>query len=231
MRYSSNGGESRFCSHQTTTSSSQLPATVRVDGNTAQFNCPQPLRDAGFAVAAALFDVDVALDRPDASTLFRKLFATAAPNFTQERKNMVAFSYGVRSSPKRQHMYGSAAGEGYAACVITEFIRLGAKKGIFAFSCHAIGSTEHRADLLDVDNELGVIVDSVKEGPRVRMVARICVSSAGDVRAAMDTIVKNYEKYFASVLCEKQPTPELEAMPSYLPDTVVLQLHRHDGEA
>ncbi|KAF8290223.1 hypothetical protein TcYC6_0005020 [Trypanosoma cruzi] len=47
----------------------------------------------------------------------------------------------------------------------------------------------------------------------------------------MDTIVKNYEKYFASVLCEKQPTPELEAMPSYLPDTVVLQLYRHDGEA
>ncbi|KAF8295347.1 hypothetical protein TcBrA4_0070780 [Trypanosoma cruzi] len=105
---------------------------MRVDGNTVQLNCPQPLRDAGFAVAEALFDVDVALDVPDASTLFRKLCATAAPNFTHVRKNMVAFSYGVRSSPKRQLMYGSAAGEVYAACVITEFIRLGAKKGIFA---------------------------------------------------------------------------------------------------
>ncbi|PBJ78377.1 hypothetical protein BCY84_04688 [Trypanosoma cruzi cruzi] len=219
-----------FCSHQTTTPSSQLPATIRVDGNTVQFNCPQPLRDAGFPVAEASFDVDLALDRPDASTLFRKLFATAASNFTQERKNMVAFSYGVRSSPKRQLMYGSAAGEGYAARVITEVIQSAAKKGIFALSCYVIGSTEHLADLLDVENELGVIVDSVKEGPRVRMVARIRVSSAGDVRAAMDTIVKNYEKYFASVLCEKQPTPELEAMPSYLPDTVVLQLYRYDGE-
>ncbi|ESS62118.1 mitotic centromere-associated kinesin (MCAK) [Trypanosoma cruzi Dm28c] len=144
---------------------------------------------------------------------------------------MVAFSYGVRSSPKRQLMYGSAAGEGYAACVITEFIRLGAKKDIFALSCYVIGSTEHRADLLDADNELGVIVGSVKEGPRVRMVARILVSLAGEVRAAMDTIVKNYEKYFFPVLCGKQPTPELEAMPSYLPDTVVLQLYRDDGEA
>ncbi|PWU83524.1 hypothetical protein C3747_865g5 [Trypanosoma cruzi] len=47
--------------------------------NTVQFNCPQPLRDAGFPVAEASFDVDVALDRPDAGTLFRKLFATAAP--------------------------------------------------------------------------------------------------------------------------------------------------------
>ncbi|PWU84197.1 hypothetical protein C4B63_247g19 [Trypanosoma cruzi] len=83
--------------------------------NTAQLNRPQPLRDAGFAVAEASFDVDVALDVPDASTLFRKLCATAAPNLTYERKNMVAFSYGVRSSPKRQLMYGSAAGEGYAA--------------------------------------------------------------------------------------------------------------------
>ncbi|RNC44504.1 putative kinesin [Trypanosoma cruzi] len=112
---------------------------MRVDGNTVQFNCPQPLRDAGFAVAGASFDVDVALDRPDASTLFRKLCATAAPNFTQERKNMVALSYGVRSSPRRQLMYGSAAGEGYAARVITEFIRLGARKGIFALLCHVIG--------------------------------------------------------------------------------------------
>ncbi|RNE97386.1 mitotic centromere-associated kinesin (MCAK) [Trypanosoma cruzi] len=63
------------------------------------------------------------------------------------------------------------------------------------------------------------------------MAARIRVSLAGDARGAMDTIVKNYEKYFASVLCEKQPTPELEAMPSYLPDTVVLQFYRDDGEA
>ncbi|RNE97073.1 putative kinesin [Trypanosoma cruzi] len=231
MRYSSNGDESRFCSHQTTTPSSQLPATVRVDGNTVQLNCPQPLRDAGFAVAEALFDVDVALDVPDASTLFRKLCATAVSNFTQERKKMVAFSYGVRSSPKRQLMYGSAAGEVYAACVITEFIRLGAKKGIFSLSCRVIGSTEHRADLLDADNEPGVIVGSVKEGPRVRMAARIRVSLAGDARAAMDTIVKNYEKYFFPVLCGKQLMPELEAMPSYLPDTVVLQLYRDDGEA
>ncbi|RNC61091.1 mitotic centromere-associated kinesin (MCAK) [Trypanosoma cruzi] len=107
---------------------------------------------------------------------------------------MVAFSYGVRSSPKRQLMYGSAAGEVYAACVITEFIRLGAKKGIFAFSCLVIGSTEHCADLLDADKVLGVILGSVKEGPRVRMVARICVSLAGDARAAMEFIVKNYEK-------------------------------------
>ncbi|KAF8276171.1 hypothetical protein TcBrA4_0132330 [Trypanosoma cruzi] len=63
------------------------------------------------------------------------------------------------------------------------------------------------------------------------MVARIRVSSAGDARAVMDTIVKNYVKYFFPVLCEKQPMPELEAMPSYLPDTVVLQLYRDDGEA
>ncbi|PWV21112.1 hypothetical protein C3747_3g913 [Trypanosoma cruzi] len=63
------------------------------------------------------------------------------------------------------------------------------------------------------------------------MVARIRVSLAGDARAAMDTIVKNYEKQLFPVLREKLPTPELEAIPSYLPDTVVLQLCRDDGEA
>ncbi|PWV08653.1 hypothetical protein C3747_88g87 [Trypanosoma cruzi] len=63
------------------------------------------------------------------------------------------------------------------------------------------------------------------------MAARIRVSSAGDVRAAMETIFKNYEKCFFPVLCEKQPAPELEAMPSYLPDNVVPPLYRDDGEA
>ncbi|RNE96991.1 putative kinesin [Trypanosoma rangeli] len=128
-------------------------------------------------------------------------------------------------------MYGSASGEGYATRVISEAIQLGGKKGIFVLSCYVIGSTEHLADLLNTSNELGVVVDSVKEGPRVRMVERLRVSSAGDVRVAMDTVVKNYEKYFASVLCEKQPTPELEALPPYLPDTVVLQLYRYEDEA
>ena len=33
--------------------------------------------------------------------------------------------------------------------------------------------SEHVIDLINADNEIGVIVDSVKEGPRVRMIERV----------------------------------------------------------
>ncbi|PWU95305.1 hypothetical protein C3747_269g18 [Trypanosoma cruzi] len=128
------------------------------------------------------------------STLFRKLCATAAPNFTQERKNMVAFSYGVRSSQSDNSCTALQLEKVYAACVITEFIRLGAKRAFLHSHASSLGQRSTCADLLDADKVLGVILGSVKEGPRVRMVARICVSLAGDARAAMEFIVKNYEK-------------------------------------
>lgn len=36
---------------------------------------------------------------------------------------------------------------------------------------------EHVIDLIKADNDVGVIVDSVKEGPRVRMIERVRLSS------------------------------------------------------
>ncbi|KEG10461.1 putative kinesin [Trypanosoma grayi] len=219
-----------FCTHSLRESPSSLPSALRVDGNSVSFRCPQPLKDAGFPVGDASFNVDAALDDPQSSKIVQKTFSSAASEFIQKRKNLVVFSYGVRATPKRQLMYGSRSGEGYAAKVIADAVQAGTGKGIFVLSCYAIGVSEHLADLLNANNELGVVVDSVKEGPRVRMIERLRVSSAGDVRSAMNTIVKNYENMFASVLCEKQPTPELEALPPYLPDTIVLQLYRYDDE-
>ncbi|KAH9599548.1 hypothetical protein LSM04_005543 [Trypanosoma melophagium] len=219
-----------FCAHQLKSPSIKLPTTVKVDGNTIQYKCPETLKESGFPVGDASFTVDAAFDDPQSSTLSSRTFANVGSNFVQRRQNQVVFSYGVRSTPKRQLMYGSGSKEGYAAKIITDAVQAGAGKGIFVLSCYIIGATEHLVDLLNFSNELGVVVDSVKEGPRVRMIERLRVSSASDVRYAMSTIIKNYEEYFASVLCERQPTPELEALPPYLPYSIVLQLYRYDDE-
>ncbi|ORC89568.1 putative kinesin [Trypanosoma theileri] len=219
-----------FCTHQLKSPLIRAPSSLRLDGKTVQFRCPEPLREAGFPVAESSFNVDVAFEDPQSSTFSSKVFGNAASNFIRNRQNQVVFSYGVRSTPKRQLMYGSGSNDGYAAKMITEAVQSGAGKGIFVISCYAIGATEHLVDLLNLSNELGVVVDSVKEGPRVRMVERLRVSSGSDVRSAMNTIVKNYQQYFASVLCERQPSAELEALPPYLPDSVVLQLYRYDDE-
>lgn len=215
------------CLHDTSAPSG-IPAALRASNNSIAFTCPPVLKEANFPVNEASFNVEQVIEGANAARVQQKTLATAVSDFTQKRQNLVVFSYGVRSTPKRQLMLGSRSDEGYAAKLIADAVASG--KGIFVISCYVVGQDEHLVDLIKSGNELGVIVDSVKEGPRVRMVERAKVTSAADVREVFKKIVQNYEKAFAAVLPEKQPTPELEAIPPYNGSTIMLQLLRYNSE-
>ncbi|KAK7198666.1 hypothetical protein NESM_000830200 [Novymonas esmeraldas] len=215
------------CLHDLKSSSGQ-PAALRGSANSVAFTCPPVLKEASFPANDTNFAVEQLLERPNASGIQQKTLSSAASDFVKKRQNLVVFSYGVRSTPKRQLMYGSRSEDGYAARVISDAVSGG--QGIFTLSCYVIGQDEHLADLIKADNELGVIVESVKEGPRVRMVERVRVSSGSDVRGVFSKIVQNYEKYFEAVLPERQPTAELQALPPYKGETIMLQLFRYESE-
>ncbi|KAG5477119.1 hypothetical protein LSCM1_05461 [Leishmania martiniquensis] len=215
------------CLHDLKSPSGQ-PVALRASGNSINFTCPPILKAANFPANDTSFSAEQVLERPNAGTIHSKTMLSAASNFTKNRQNLVVFGYGVRSTPKRQLMFGSRSEEGYAARTIAEAVTAG--KGIFTLSCFVIGQDEHLVDLIKAENELGVIVESVKEGPRVRMVERPTVKSKADVSSVLSKISENYEKYFGSVLLEKQPTPELQALPPYKGETIMLQLHRYESE-
>ncbi|CAD2219684.1 hypothetical protein AGDE_05085 [Angomonas deanei] len=144
-----------------------------------------------------------------------------------KKENAVIFGFGVRSTPRRQLMLGSKGEEGYASKVISEAI---SGKGVYCVTAFALGTTEHLIDLINAENQMGSIVESVKEGPRPRMLERVRIASSSDVRDVMKKVTQNYEKVFADVLVEKQPTPELEALPPYNGLTIMLQLFRYENE-
>ncbi|GET89352.1 hypothetical protein, conserved [Leishmania tarentolae] len=209
-------------------SPSNHPVALRSSPNGVSFICPPSLKDANFPANDTNFSVEHVMERPNARAIQKRMLSSAASDFVKNRQNLVVFSYGVRSTPKRQLMYGQQADEGYAARVIAEAVTTG--QGIFTLSCYAIDQHDHLVDLISAENELGVIVDSVKEGPRVRMVERPRVKSEADVRSVFSKIVQNYLKQFHAVLLEKQPTPELQALPPYKGDTIMLQLLRYESE-
>ncbi|KAH8605777.1 hypothetical protein ERJ75_001605100 [Trypanosoma vivax] len=220
-----------FCTHALKAPALQLPPALSVDGTNVVFKCPAPLKDAGFPIAEGSFGVDMVLEQPQPQSFVQKLFSSSAADFTGKRKNLVVYNYGVRSTPRRQLMYGSNGNEGYAGKLIADAVQAGSGKGIFAISCYGLGPSDNIIDFTDKSNDLGTIVESVKEGPRVRMVGRPKVTSAADVRTLMGKIMANCESHFAPVLCEKQPSPELEALPPFMADCVILQLYRYEDDA
>lgn len=217
------------CIHDTRQSSG-LPNSISVTGPTkVSFICPPTLKSVGFPVAEGAFSCTNAVNNPSSATLYQTYLTGEATHFIQKRQNLVFFSYGVRSTPRRQLMLGGGGQGGYASHLFSDIVGSGGS-GIYAISCYVLGHTERLTDLTNLQNEQGVIVESVKEGPRVRGVDRVRVGSGGDVSNLFSKIVSNYEKVFSAVLPEKQPTPELEAFPPYNGDTIVLQLYRYDSE-
>lgn len=207
---------------------SRQPTALRPAGNGVGFTCPPALKEANFPANDTTFNVEQLLERPTSGNIQQRAMSNYASDFVKNRQNLVAFGYGVRSTPKRQLMLGTRTEEGYAAKIISDAVSGG--QGIFTISCFVIGMDEHLPDMIKADNELGCIVESVKEGPRVRMVERVKVSSAADVRAVFAKIAQNYEKYFEAVLPEKQPTAELQALPPYKGESIMLQLFRYESE-
>ncbi|CCW64295.1 unnamed protein product [Phytomonas sp. EM1] len=208
-------------------SSSGMPKAIRVSGNAITFSCPPLLKKAGFPVSEVCFNVEQAIENPVSSQVMQNSFSNVTTNFKKKRQNLVVFAYGVRSTPKRQLMIGHQSEEGYAAKVFSDAISGGT--GIFCISCYVVSHDEYVIDLINLSNELGVIVESVKEGPSVRMVERAKVTSVADVRSVFKKIVQNYQQIFSNVLLEKQLTPELEALPPYNGDTILLQLYRYEN--
>ncbi|CCW71031.1 unnamed protein product [Phytomonas sp. Hart1] len=206
---------------------SGMHRAIQVSRDTITFTCPPLLKKGGFPVSEGMFNVEQAMENPSASHVMKNSFFDLATNFKKKRQNLVVFAYGVRSTPKRQLMIGFQSEDGYAAKVFSDAISGGA--GIFCISCYVVSHDEYLVDLINLSNELGVIVESVKEGPSVRMVERANVTSASDIRNVFKKIVKNYQQIFSNVLLEKQPTPELEALPPYNGDTIMLQLYRYEN--
>lgn len=215
---------------------SKLPRAIAVDGSGTQitFSCPAALRSVGFPISDATIPCQVALSNPSSDSVYSTLgLGVDATEFLQKRQNLVFFSYGVRSTPRRQLMYGRSGKDtgGYATRVMSDICTAAfSSNTIFTISCYVLRHTERLLDLTNIENEQGTVEESVKEGPHVRGVGRVRVSTAVDVASLMARISSNYEKVFASTLTENFATPELAVFPPFNGDSIVLQFSQYESE-
>jgi hypothetical protein len=221
--------ELHVCLHDSSVTGRTVIVAPSTDKTNVVFRTPQELLDVSFPVTDATFAVDCFTLNPTVAQLKAKHFANAGQQFTENRRNMVVYAVGQRATPRRQLMFGSTAtGQGYAQAVVEDAVRL--CSGVLSVSCYLFSGGDYVTDLLDLNNTQGLIVDSVKEGPRVRNIQRKRIRSAVDVGAVFRTIITNYEEQFGKSLFETFATPEEEAMPPYNPDSIVLAVHRYDSE-
>lgn len=211
------------------------PAVQVTADNQIAYRAPQALADAGFPVSEVTATIEHCCQAPAdiAGDAYSRFLTTAGAAFVKDRQNLVTYGYGSRSTPRRQAMFGTSANplSGYSVKVIQDALRSkAASSGIITLSCYTLGSADNIQDLVNIDNEMGLVVDSVKEGPRVIHVEKIRLNSADDLALAMKQITANYESFFAKVLPERLASVEEEAMPPYLPDCIVMSVQRYDDE-
>ncbi|EPY30388.1 hypothetical protein STCU_04091 [Strigomonas culicis] len=214
------------CTHHVQ-AGSQGSRAIRVSGHSVNYTVPQSLKDNGFPAADSTFAAESVIENA-AVPAMQNMLMDACDNFRSKRENLVVFAYGVRSVPKRQLMYGSSGKEGYATKLMMDTVAAGG--GLFFINAFVLGQTEHLVDLINLTNQSGVLVDSVKEGPQAHGITRAQVNTPSDVNTVMQRVTQSIETVFAPVLALKQPTPELEALPPYNGDTIVVQLLRYENE-
>eukprot|EP00331_Platyophrya_macrostoma_P026727 CAMPEP_0176444226 /NCGR_PEP_ID=MMETSP0127-20121128/22930_1 /TAXON_ID=938130 /ORGANISM="Platyophrya macrostoma, Strain WH" /LENGTH=980 /DNA_ID=CAMNT_0017829681 /DNA_START=55 /DNA_END=2997 /DNA_ORIENTATION=- len=217
------------------------PAVQVVSEGSVVFRTPQLLSDAGFPVSEVTAQVEscsaLQTAQQIAADVGQRFLSHSASDFLTDRRNVVVYAYGPRATPKRQAMFGTSVDVtgGYAfkllAAVVKQHQQQAVSTGsILTLSCYVLGGSESVQDLVNVSNELGIVVDSVKEGPRIIHVDKQRLQSVTDLQNAMTAVVKNYETVFQAVLPERFATLEEEAMPPYVPDNMILVVHRYDDE-
>eukprot|EP00760_Papus_ankaliazontas_P004629 PhM_4_TR12000/c0_g1_i1/m.52677 len=101
--------------------------------------------------------------------------------------------------------------------------------------CYALGVTENVGDMINIQNDQGIITDSVKEGPRVRQVERQALSCTADVTAVVDRVTSNVSAYVESCLKREKENDDKDIgvvtdMPPYFASNIIFTFYRFDSQ-
>lgn len=200
---------------------------VVANANNVTFRAPNQLMEAQFPGPDTTFPLDANSSNPSADGLYKKLLADVGAGVAADKgsaRNTIVYAYGQQGCPKRQHMFGPG---GYAErCVADAVARKGAGEQ-YVLTGYIFGLTENLVDCLNAENTQGLIVDTVKEGPKVRHIDRVTLQSAADVANAFKTISANVAAHFADVAPDHFDSIEAQALPPYNSDTTVVTLLRY----
>eukprot|EP00758_Cryptobia_borreli_P010057 Tbor_TRINITY_DN5531_c0_g1::TRINITY_DN5531_c0_g1_i1::g.13644::m.13644 len=215
------------CVH--TPSKSEGGSCLVVNPSSITIKASRQLQDAAFPVSEVTLPIDTSSSNPTGKDIIiSKDLLTSAAQFSapEQARNTVVYAYGPQGTVRRQLMLYPG---GYGEAMFIEAFKKKPSSAAYYISCYIYGTTENLVDCLNPNNNQGLVVDSVKEGPRVKHIDKILVNTVSDLSAAFKTISGVVEKRFAEVIKERHDTPEKRALPPYNPDAVVLSLMRYNN--
>eukprot|EP01062_Namystynia_karyoxenos_P044027 TRINITY_DN322_c1_g1_i1.p1 TRINITY_DN322_c1_g1~~TRINITY_DN322_c1_g1_i1.p1 ORF type:complete len:982 (+),score=393.74 TRINITY_DN322_c1_g1_i1:131-3076(+) len=192
---------------------------LRVGDGQLEFRAPEELREAGFPQQDVKFAFEHTARNINADTLHSKYLKTASLDLF-DRQNTVVFAAGQRATPKRQLLFGEPQRPetGTLWKVMQGVCSASGFKSVnLSCTCYAVGSGDRIADILNLDNQTGVMKDSLKGPPTVKNLTTIPIRSWQDGQRALKTVNANYPKHFADVLGEAREKP----FANYNPDNLV----------
>ena len=188
------------------------------------FTAPKQLLDAGFPISESTFPLDSNSTNPQGSALLAMVGDCGkAMNAASQPRNSIIYSYGAQGTPKRQLMFSPG---GYGESLLSDAISSKTSGATYFVTCYIMGGGENLVDGLNPNNTNGLIVDSVKEGPRVKNIDRMKIESAADLAKAVKLVNQAIQAHFKDVLPDSFASNEERALPPYNSDTIVFSLLR-----
>jgi hypothetical protein len=187
--------------------------TCRKDG--IDYDAPAVLAQRGFPVCQSFFPFDAVSDDPGPTAAnATKAVKDIASSFHASHRDSVMFSLGTRKSLKREFMFGK---EGVVWQVTHTIASAAVVGSIYQVNCYVLRPDDTVRDLIDWENSQGIIVDSLRDGTRVKQIEKFRIRSPADVATLSETIQKNIALHWEG--------------PEYRPDSIIFTLARYDTQS
>ena len=194
------------------------------------FKAPSELMTAGFPHADGRFAFDCVQDSPSANDLYSTYLKSYGTDVLQ-RQNAVVMFAGKRATPKRELAFGppGKTQDGVLYKLIKEMSQSSEfANHTYKVACYLVGNSTHVKDLFNLENDSGVMAESLKGPPIITGVTEEEVSSWAGLEKLYNLAAKNYQIHFEKVL--NMPGTD-EPFPAYQPENLMFAVRIFPVEA
>ena len=200
---------------------------LTANSENVEFSAPKELRDAGFPHGEARFAFDNVHDNPGADELYSGYLKDLGKKVL-DRQNAVVYFGGKRSTPKRDTMFGPAGAPQKG--ILHKMLKDMSSNPEFAkhvckVQCYIIGNGKVIVDLFKLDNDSGVMTESLKGPPIISGLTEVTATNWSSLESLCKDVAENSRKVFADVL--ELPKHD-EPFPAYNPDNIIFHARIFD---
>eukprot|EP00667_Euglena_gracilis_P002125 EG_transcript_2128 len=176
-----------------------LPCVTAAGEGKVAFRCRPDLVEAGFPTKECDFDFERVFGPEDSAThMFDQLLATVPAKFVAERTSAVVYAYGQRGTPKRQFLFGTGGGPGWAQRLLERICECGLNGSVLTVEACAMAEDARLTDLLDPSNKAAAVLDTL-DSVSLGSLTAVTVDGPAEAATAMSNLAQHINELAAAV--------------------------------